>query len=209
MAATSSDDAVPQAAAAETASDRPQLIFFYSPTSGSSRRTEGFLAQVLRRRRNHQAFQLRRIDADQHPQLVERFEIDAIPTLVVVDNRRVRAPQFAAWLRADLRDLGAVAELNGSLSASKAASAAHDGSVLAAAEPLSQFRCVACGYGASCKIAPERCPMCGGGSWEYQERRYGDGCEVFSMSPPNEQGGCDAQQELERQDATPCFCRLN
>ncbi len=77
--------------AAEPACDRPQLLFFYSPTSGSSRRTEGFLAQVLQRRRNHQAFRLRRIDADQHPQLVERFKIDAIPTLVVVDNRRVRA----------------------------------------------------------------------------------------------------------------------
>jgi thioredoxin-like negative regulator of GroEL len=91
MPATSSADAVRQAAAAETASDRPQLLFFYSVTSGSSRRTEGFLAQVLQRRRNHQAFQLRRIDADQHPQLVERFKVDAIPALVVVENRRVRA----------------------------------------------------------------------------------------------------------------------
>jgi hypothetical protein len=35
----------------EAASDRPQLLFFYSPISGSSRRTEGFLAQVLQRRR--------------------------------------------------------------------------------------------------------------------------------------------------------------
>ncbi len=78
-------------AVAETASDRPQLLFFYSPTSGSSRRTEGFLAQVLQRRRNHQAFRLRRIDADQHPQLVQRFKVEEIPALVVVDNKRVRA----------------------------------------------------------------------------------------------------------------------
>jgi thioredoxin-like negative regulator of GroEL len=88
--ATSPDDSAARAAA-ETASDRPQLLFFYSPTSGSSRRTEGFLAQVLQRRRNHQAFQLRRIDANQHPQLVERFKVEEIPTLVVVDNKRVRA----------------------------------------------------------------------------------------------------------------------
>jgi len=75
----------------EPASDRPQLLFFYSPTSGSSRRTEGFLAQVLKRRRNHEAFHLRRIDADRHPHLVERLKIDEIPALVVVENRRVRA----------------------------------------------------------------------------------------------------------------------
>ena len=70
---------------------RPQLLFFYSSTSGSSRRTEGFLAQVLQRRRNHDSFQLRRIDADEHAHLVQRFKIDALPTLVVVDNKRVRA----------------------------------------------------------------------------------------------------------------------
>jgi thioredoxin-like negative regulator of GroEL len=75
----------------KAASDRPQLLFFYSPTSGSSRRTEGFLAQVLQRRRNHRAFRLRRIDADRHPQLVERFKIDVIPALLVVENKRVRA----------------------------------------------------------------------------------------------------------------------
>jgi thioredoxin-like negative regulator of GroEL len=89
--ATSPADSTPHAAAAEPASGRPQLLFFYSPTSGSSRRTEGFLAQVLQRRRNHQAFQLRRIDANQHPQLVERFKVEEIPALVVVDNKRVRA----------------------------------------------------------------------------------------------------------------------
>jgi thioredoxin-like negative regulator of GroEL len=91
MPATSSAGVVPQPAAAEAAADRPQLLFFYSITSGRSRRAEGFLAQVLQRRRNHQAFRLRRIDADQHPELVERFKIDAIPALLVVQNQRVRA----------------------------------------------------------------------------------------------------------------------
>jgi hypothetical protein len=32
---------------------------------------------------------------------------------------------------------------------------------------LSQFRCTGCGYGACCRIAPERCPMCGGSTWEH------------------------------------------
>ena len=90
----------------ETARDQPRLLFFYSPTSGSSRRAEGFLAQVLQRRRNHQAFQLHRIDADHHPQLVERFKVDAIPSLVVVENKRVRArlntPRGCAQIRETL-----------------------------------------------------------------------------------------------------------
>lgn len=91
MSVTSSADGVKQTAAAEAAADRPQLLFFYSVTSGRSRRAEGFVAQVLQRRGNHQAFRLRRIDVDQHPELVERFKIDEIPALVVVENKRVRA----------------------------------------------------------------------------------------------------------------------
>jgi thioredoxin-like negative regulator of GroEL len=70
---------------------RPQLLFFYSATSGSSRRTEGFLAQVLQRRGNHQSFRLHRIEVAERPDLVRRFQINAIPTLLVVADKRVRA----------------------------------------------------------------------------------------------------------------------
>ena len=35
---------------------RPRLVFFYSRQSGRSRRAEGFLAQVLQRRRNFETF---------------------------------------------------------------------------------------------------------------------------------------------------------
>jgi rubrerythrin len=31
--------------------------------------------------------------------------------------------------------------------------------------PLWRFRCDGCGYGASCRMAPERCPMCGSSVW--------------------------------------------
>jgi hypothetical protein len=44
------------------------------------------------------------------------------------------------------------------------------GAVLAIAECLPEFRCAGCGYGATCRMAPERCPMCGGAAWEYRER---------------------------------------
>jgi thioredoxin-like negative regulator of GroEL len=71
--------------------DRPQLLFFYSDTSGTSRRVEGFLAQVLQRRRNHASFWLRKIDVADRPDLVERLQIEKVPTLVVVDNKRVCA----------------------------------------------------------------------------------------------------------------------
>ncbi len=37
--------------------------------------------------------------------------------------------------------------------------------------PLSRFRCSACGYGASCRMAPERCPMCGGSVWDFEQWR--------------------------------------
>jgi thioredoxin-like negative regulator of GroEL len=90
MPAPSSAEAV-DAVEADKAADRPQLLFFFSETSGSSRRAEGFLAQVLQRRRNHESFRLRRIDADRHTELLERFRIEALPALVVVENKRVRA----------------------------------------------------------------------------------------------------------------------
>jgi rubrerythrin len=38
--------------------------------------------------------------------------------------------------------------------------------------PLPQFRCTGCGYGASRRMAPERCPMCGGSTWEHAEPKW-------------------------------------
>ena len=72
-------------------SAKPGLVFFYSPVSGSCRRAEGFLAQVLQRRRNHGTFKLYRVDEQERPDLVERFAVGTTPTLVVVEGRAVRA----------------------------------------------------------------------------------------------------------------------
>jgi len=69
----------------------PQLVFFYSPRSGQSRRAEGYLAQVLQRRHNHETFSLVRVDVDAHPDLAERFEITSTPTLLVIAEGRVCA----------------------------------------------------------------------------------------------------------------------
>ncbi len=70
---------------------KPGLVFFYSSRSGACRRVEGFLAQVLQRRRNHETFRLYRVDETDRPDLVERFGVETVPTLVVVEGKRVRA----------------------------------------------------------------------------------------------------------------------
>jgi Thioredoxin len=69
---------------------RPKLVFFYSHASGRCRRVDGFIAQVLQRRANHDTFALERVEAAEHPDLHRRFGIDTLPTLVVVEGDRVR-----------------------------------------------------------------------------------------------------------------------
>lgn len=69
---------------------KPGLVFFYSSRSGSCRRTEGFLAQVLQRRKNHGTFRLYRVAQEERPDLVERFRVERMPTLVVVEGQSVR-----------------------------------------------------------------------------------------------------------------------
>src|ERR1051325_8622344 len=73
------------------AHERPTLVFFYSARAGSSRRADGFLAQVLQRRGNHRTCRLLRVDADERTDLVERFRVTEVPALLVVTDRRVRA----------------------------------------------------------------------------------------------------------------------
>lgn len=65
-------------------------MFFHSPVSGRCRRAEGFLAQVLQRRHNHDTFDLHRVSVDMRPDLADRFGVDAVPTIVVVEGRRIR-----------------------------------------------------------------------------------------------------------------------
>src|SRR5437016_13444839 len=68
---------------------QPRLVFFHSTLSGHCRRVEGFLAQVLQRRRNHGTFELVRVAEEERPDLLERFKIQSVPTLVVVEGRVV------------------------------------------------------------------------------------------------------------------------
>ena len=72
------------------ADEKPRLVFFHSAVSGHCRRVEGFLAQVLQRRRNHGTFKLYRVDEKQRPDLLQRFDVGATPALVVVEGKAVR-----------------------------------------------------------------------------------------------------------------------
>jgi thioredoxin-like negative regulator of GroEL len=69
---------------------RPRLVFFFSKASGRSRRVEGYLSQVLQRRRNHESFELLNVDVDENADLAERFAIAEVPTIVVVEEKRVQ-----------------------------------------------------------------------------------------------------------------------
>ena len=96
---------------ARTPATKPRLIFFTSSVSGQCRRVEGFLAQVLQRRRNHGTFRLLVVDRDERPDLVSRFGVTELPTIVVVDENaergRLERPRgckeieelLAPWLR--------------------------------------------------------------------------------------------------------------
>jgi hypothetical protein len=74
-----------------SAGDRPMLLFFTSETNGRCRRAEGFLAQVLQRRHNHDTFALRIVEQLDRPDLLERFHVLTTPTLMVVADKIVQA----------------------------------------------------------------------------------------------------------------------
>ena len=70
--------------------ERPlRLVFFHSKLSGNCRRVEGFLAQVLQRRRNHGTFKVVEVAEEERPDLLERFKVHSVPTLVVVEGSSV------------------------------------------------------------------------------------------------------------------------
>ena len=50
-----------------TLGELPRLVFFHSALSGNCRRVEGFLAQVLQRRRNHGTFNVVRVAEEEAP----------------------------------------------------------------------------------------------------------------------------------------------
>jgi len=70
---------------------KPRLLYFHSPRSGRCRRTDGYLAQVLQQRRNHDTFVVTRVSVEEHPDLAKRLRVETVPTFLVVDERKVQA----------------------------------------------------------------------------------------------------------------------
>ena len=79
---------------------RPILLFFTDARSGPARRMESLLAHLARKERSR--LRVARIHAEAQPDWIERLQITAIPTLVLIKDRRpvgrlegrVSAPQI-------------------------------------------------------------------------------------------------------------------
>lgn len=68
---------------------RPLLVFFTSTSSGPARRMESLLAHLARKERGR--LRTTKIDVESHPELAEKFGVDAVPTLVLVKEKRAVA----------------------------------------------------------------------------------------------------------------------
>lgn len=79
-----------QSESVREADGRPKLVFFFSPRSGRCRRVEGFVAQTLQRRKNHDTFELVRVSVDSHRHLAEKFRIEQIPTICIVESQKLQ-----------------------------------------------------------------------------------------------------------------------
>jgi thioredoxin-like negative regulator of GroEL len=77
------------AAERPAAAERPRLMFFHSSLSGRCRRVEAYLARVLQHRRSHETFEVYRVAQEERRVLLERFGIEAVPTICVVEGKRL------------------------------------------------------------------------------------------------------------------------
>jgi thioredoxin-like negative regulator of GroEL len=65
---------------------RPMLVFFTSTRSGPARRMESLLAHLARKERAR--LRTAKVDVDSRPELAVQFNVDAVPTLVLVKGGR-------------------------------------------------------------------------------------------------------------------------
>ena len=65
------------------------LLFFYSPTSGPSRRMDGLVSWLYVRERKR--LRLRLVNVEDREDLAKQFRVSRVPTLVLVKGRSVVA----------------------------------------------------------------------------------------------------------------------
>lgn len=64
----------------------PLLVFFTSTRSGPARRMESLLAHLARKERTR--LRTAKVDVDSRPELAQKFNVDSVPTLVLVIGKR-------------------------------------------------------------------------------------------------------------------------
>ena len=67
--------------------DKPLLVFFTSERSGPARRMESLLAHLARKERTR--VRIMRVEVAEQPELAEKFRVEDVPTLVLVQRKRV------------------------------------------------------------------------------------------------------------------------
>jgi thioredoxin-like negative regulator of GroEL len=77
-----------ESSAAESRS-KALLLFFYSPTSGPSRRMDGLVSWLYVRERKR--LRLRLVNVDVCADVVERYRVNVVPTLILIKGREVVA----------------------------------------------------------------------------------------------------------------------
>jgi thioredoxin 1 len=93
-----------------TPNDRPLLLFFTSRQSGPARRMESLLAHIARKERDR--LRVSKIDVDERPEIAERFQVQQVPALTLVVEKRVvsridgraTAPRIESMLEPHLGD---------------------------------------------------------------------------------------------------------
>ena len=93
------------------AAKTPLLAFFTDTRSGPARRMESLLAHLARKERDR--LRVQHIDVDEHPDLVRRLNVESVPTLLLIKDKRVveriegrvSAPRIAQMLDSHLNGL--------------------------------------------------------------------------------------------------------
>ena len=66
---------------------RPLLVFFGASHSGPARRMESLVAHLARKERAR--LRVTQVDVNEQPELAERFQVDTVPTLALITEKRV------------------------------------------------------------------------------------------------------------------------
>ena len=95
--------------------ETPLLAFFTESRSGPARRMESLLAHLARKERER--LRVTRVDIAEQPQIAERLNVETVPTLLLIKDKRVvgrlegrvSAPRIERLLEEHLEPVEAVA----------------------------------------------------------------------------------------------------